>query len=104
MPRIALLKENALAPDQVRRVELDSRPPVAVYNLDGTFFVTDDTCTHGEASLADGDIEYGNIVCPFHLGMFDIRTGAATAAPCVVSLQTYQAIVEDGIVYIDIDP
>ena len=37
-----------------RRYELTGLPPLAVFNLAGVFQVTDDTCTHGDASLADG--------------------------------------------------
>ncbi len=28
--------------------------PIAVFNVDGTFYAIDDTCTHQDASLADG--------------------------------------------------
>ena len=31
--------------------------PVCLYNLAGKIFATHDTCTHGQASLADGFIE-----------------------------------------------
>ena len=31
--------------------------PVCLYNLGGKIFATHDTCTHGQASLADGFIE-----------------------------------------------
>lgn len=61
----------------------------AVYNLGGDFFVTDDMCTHGMVSLAGGDVEEGQIICPLHGGAFDIRTGAATELPCRVKLRTY---------------
>ena len=30
---------------------------LAVYNIDGAFYVTDDECTHAAASLADGMLE-----------------------------------------------
>lgn len=103
MGRCALLKAVELGPNKVSRVEIDGHPPVAVYNLNGEFFATDDTCTHGEASLADGDIEDANIVCPFHLGMFDIRTGEPTGAPCAVAIRTYPLTIEDGFVYLQVD-
>ena len=40
--------------------------PVAVYNCGGTLRATADTCTHAEASLADGflDCEAGSVECP----------------------------------------
>lgn len=74
--------------------------PVCLYNLDGEIFATHDTCTHGNASLADGFIVEGQIECPFHQGMFDIRTGKATAAPCNVEIKTYPVKVEAGLIWL----
>src|SRR5690348_16430799 len=64
---------------------------VAVFKVDDRFYVTDDTCTHGAASLADGLLHGCEIECPFHAGRFDVRTGIATAFPCVDALGTYPA-------------
>ena len=74
--------------------------PVCLYHLDGEVFATHDTCTHGNASLADGFIVEGQIECPFHQGMFDIRTGKATAAPCTVEIKTYPVKVEAGLIWL----
>src|SRR5438132_11335165 len=49
--------------------------PVCLYNLAGKIFATHDTCTHGQASLADGFIEGEEIECPLHQGKFHIATG-----------------------------
>lgn len=81
------------------QVALPDRPPLAVFRLDGRCFVTDDTCTHGNASLCDGDVEDGLVICPFHAGSFDIRTGAAVDRPCVKDLRTYEAMEDGGILY-----
>lgn len=91
-----------LSEDEVYRAELDGNHGIAVYLLDDEVFATDDLCTHGEASLAEGEIEDGKILCPFHLGSFDIRTGAACAAPCSIDLRTYPVQIVDGTVYITI--
>ena len=74
--------------------------PVCLYNLEGTIFATHDICTHGNANLSEGFVVSGHIECPFHQGMFDIRTGAASAAPCTVAIKTYPVKVEDGVVWL----
>lgn len=74
--------------------------PVCLYNLGGEIFATHDTCTHGEASLADGFIVNGEIECPLHQGTFDIRTGRAVAVPCKIDLKTFQVKVEGGAVFV----
>jgi len=67
---------------------------IALYELDGTIFATDDTCTHAYAKLSDGWMEKGEIECPLHAGRFDIKTGKATAPPCIDDVKTYPVRVE----------
>ena len=62
---------------------------VAVYDLDGEIFATDDICTHAYAKLSDGWLDKGEIECPLHAGRFDVRSGAATAPPCIDPVKTY---------------
>lgn len=95
-----LCKASEAASDS-RRIEIDGLPPLAVFNIDGEFFVTDDTCTHGEASLADGYVDGDRVECPWHAGRFCIRTGAALEFPAVTPLKVYKVKVEDGALYID---
>ena len=100
MSKVKLFLASELEVNEIRQVELDAREPIAVYNLDGEYFATDDTCTHGNASMAEGDIDGSEVYCPFHMGAFDIRTGEATVAPCSVPLQTYEVVIEDGYLFI----
>jgi ethylbenzene dioxygenase ferredoxin subunit len=84
-----LCKAGDLAPNSVRKVE---RPEgaLAVYNLNGAFYATDDRCTHGLASLSEGDIIDGEIECNMHFGSFDIVTGEPRQSPCSVPVKTYR--------------
>lgn len=100
MSKVKLFLASELEVNEIRQVELDGREPIAIYNLDGKFFATDDTCTHGNASMAEGDIDGSEVYCPFHMGAFDIRTGEATVAPCSVPLKTYEVVIEDGYLFI----
>src|SRR5947209_4541466 len=74
---------------------------LAVFNLGGRFFVTDDTCTHGPGSLSEGDVDGEVVECNFHNGAFHIPTGRVEAPPCMVDLRTYKVSVVDGHVCID---
>jgi nitrite reductase/ring-hydroxylating ferredoxin subunit len=75
-------------PGQAIKIEKDGAC-LAVFNLDGEFFVTDDLCTHGPGSLSEGCIIGDAVECNFHNGVFDIRTGAVLAPPCISPLRTY---------------
>jgi nitrite reductase/ring-hydroxylating ferredoxin subunit len=89
-----------LPPGEVIRVEAD--PPVAVYNVDGEFFATDDTCTHAVSSLADGYVDGDVVECAYHFAKFCIRTGKALSYPATESLAVYPVNVVDGTVFVDV--
>ena len=99
-PRLELCKVGELSDGDVRRVAAGGLT-LAVYNVDGEFFVTDDACTHGPGSLSEGFLEGDVIECNFHQGKFNVRTGEVAAPPCMVPVKTYRAIVENGVVYIE---
>jgi naphthalene 1,2-dioxygenase system ferredoxin subunit len=67
---------------------------IALYEMDGEVFATDDICTHAYAKLSDGWMEKGEIECPLHAGRFDIKTGKATAPPCIDDVKSYPVRVE----------
>lgn len=75
---------------------------LAVFNVDGEFFVTDDACTHGPGSLSEGYLTGGVIECNFHGGQFNVRTGEVVGPPCTVPIKTYQVTVEGGKVFIEL--
>lgn len=75
---------------------------LAVYNVGGSFYVTDDHCTHGPGSLSQGVLDGHEIECDFHQGCFDVRTGAVTAPPCMIPVKTYPVVVSDGRVAIEV--
>lgn len=95
-----LCRADEVGEDEPKQVVLADGRALAIYRLEDGFYASDDLCTHGEASLSEGEIEGCEIVCPFHLGAFDIRTGEATRAPCSVAIRTHRVIVEGGDVFL----
>ena len=76
---------------------------LAVFNIEGELFVTDDACTHGPGSLSEGCIEGEVVECDFHNGAFNIRTGAVVTPPCMIPIKTYRTQVDaDGAVNIEV--
>ncbi len=75
---------------------------IAVCNVGGQFYAVDDVCTHDEASLEQGQVEGYEIECPRHGARFDVRTGAVTALPAVVPIETFGVRVQGEDVEIDV--
>jgi len=91
----------ALPPGDARRV--DANPPIAVFHTEeGELFALDDTCTHQDASLADGWVEGCEVECPLHASRFDLRTGAVDAPPAKRPVRSHQVVVEDDVIYVEL--
>lgn len=78
-------------------------PPIAVFHTEeGEIFAIDDTCSHQDASLADGWVEDCRVECPLHASTFDLRTGAVDAPPAKLPVRAHHAEVRDGIIYVEL--
>jgi nitrite reductase/ring-hydroxylating ferredoxin subunit len=75
---------------------------IALFNVDGTYRAIDDTCTHRGASLAEGECEGGEVICPWHGARFDLATGAVRAAPARTGVAAYKVQVVGDEVQIDV--
>jgi 3-phenylpropionate/trans-cinnamate dioxygenase ferredoxin subunit len=86
-------------PGHAARVEIGDIP-VAIFNVDGEFFCVDDTCTHAEASLSDGDLDISRcaIECPLHGSAFDLRTGDPLSLPAVEPVHVHHIDTSDGVI------
>lgn len=59
---------------RIKAVTIDDRR-VAISHTAKGFFATDNTCPHRGGPLAEGDLIGDEIVCPWHLWGFDVKTG-----------------------------
>ena len=100
--RIDLCSAADVSPGSALKVETGSLV-LAVFNLDGEYYVMDDLCSHGPGSLSEGYIDGDVVECNFHNGQFDIKTGEIVSPPCMIPVKTYPATVEGGVVFIDVD-
>jgi nitrite reductase/ring-hydroxylating ferredoxin subunit len=98
--RIDLCATDDVGLGEVLKVEV-AELSLAVFNVEGTFYVTDDACTHGPGSLSEGYLDGHVIECDFHNGAFDVRTGEVVAPPCMIPLKTYTVVIEGGRVLIE---
>ena len=68
---------------------------IALYEVEGEVFATDNFCTHGAARMSDGFLEGREIECPFHQGRFDVCTGKAMCAPLTQDIRVYPVRIEN---------
>jgi nitrite reductase/ring-hydroxylating ferredoxin subunit len=94
-------KVSEIGPDEVKRVRAGDAL-IALYNCDGTFFATDDTCSHAEASLSEGWLEDCEITCPLHGAIFDVTTGNPLSLPATKPIRTYPVRVEGDDIFVEV--
>lgn len=101
MPRVeTVCKVKDLPPDSMQRFEVGGRA-VLLINLGGEMHAVGAECIHGNASLDEGGIEGGEIVCPLHMGRFAIKTGKATGRPPILPLPRYKVWIRGEDVLVD---
>ncbi|MAZ01788.1 MAG: hypothetical protein CMN56_01485 [Sneathiella sp.] len=81
------------------KLQIENDYAIAAFRVGQEYFVVEDKCTHGAASLSEGFIEGFEIECPFHGGKFDLRSGKPTAFPCTLSIQTHEVRIEENALY-----
>jgi len=99
---VTLCPSSEIAEGSVKSFEVGNNV-IAVYNVGGEFYATDNECTHGAASLADGILEDDVIECALHFGAFNVKTGEAVQPPCFTPLRTYKVVVENGELKVDLE-
>lgn len=98
-----LAPADEVGPGEVKQYELEGRW-VALCNVEGEFYAFEDVCTHQFAHLSEGGLEGTQIKCPLHGAKFDVKTGAAKGLPAVKPVPTHTVKVEDGNVYVALNP
>ena len=73
---------------------------LAVFNVDGTFHVIDNTCLHRGGPLGEGELEGCLLTCPWHAWQFDVRTGESVTDDSKVAV--YPCKVEGDQVLVEI--
>jgi nitrite reductase (NADH) small subunit len=77
-----------LAPGEAKCVEVAGKK-IALFNLEGSFYAIDDTCTHRGGPLCEGEVSGEEVVCPWHGAVYNIKTGAVLGPPAPRGVQPY---------------
>jgi nitrite reductase (NADH) small subunit len=72
---------------------------IALFNLDGKFYAVNDLCPHRGASLGDGFLDSGRVLCPWHCFDFNLQTGRCGIVP-ELKVSTYEVKVENGEIFV----
>ena len=91
-------------PDNEVRAFEHNDQQIAIYNVGGQLYATDDICSHAYSELHEGylDTDDCTIECPLHGSRFDIRSGAVLSLPAYEPIAAYQVRMEGDDVLVEI--
>ena len=93
MPNVRVAKKSEIPPGACKRVDVGGKP-VALYNVGGTFYASEDTCPHRGGPLGEGELEGCAVTCPWHAWTFDLKSGESLTDDLKVAC--YETRVEGG--------
>ncbi len=76
--RVCTIQE--ISEGTAKMVKVEGKP-IAIFNINGKFYATDDTCPHEGGPLSSGFIEGENVSCPWHGATFHIKSGKTLEPP-----------------------
>jgi len=69
---------------------------------DGEVHAVDDTCSHAQVSLSEGEVEDKTIECWLHGSRFDLQTGQPTGLPAITPIAVHTVLIDGDDVYVEL--
>ena len=103
MPDVRVCDSGDVASGAAARFDVDGHR-LCVVNIEGTFYVIGDECSHEDYSLAEGDVwqEERAIECPRHGSTFSLVDGEPQSLPATQPVPVYTVRVEGSDVIVGV--
>lgn len=98
---VKVSKVNDLSPGNAKLVEVEGKK-IALFNVEGSFYAIDDTCSHRGGPLSEGMLEGNQVTCPWHGASFDVTSGAVVSPPAPNGVARYNVRVEGADIEVEI--
>jgi nitrite reductase/ring-hydroxylating ferredoxin subunit len=98
--RVRLAAMDDVPVGEGRVVDAEGRE-LAVFNVDGTYYVIDNMCVHRGGPLGEGDLDGRIVTCPWHAWRWDVTTGANANNPAV-KMASFPVIIEQGDIFVEL--
>ena len=84
------------------QAEIRGKRVAIVRDSAGDIHAIDDTCSHANVSLSEGDVEGSAIECWLHGSRFDLRSGKPIGPPAIVPIAVYPVKINGGDVFVSV--
>ena len=100
MAKTKVAESGDLTPGQCKVVQVDGKA-IALYNVDGKYYATDNTCLHRGGPLGEGDLDGTVVTCPWHGWRYDVTTGANAMNPSI-KVASFPVSVEGSSLFVEL--
>ncbi len=98
---VKVAKSDEIAPDQGKLVEIEGKR-IALFNVEGSFYAIDDTCTHRGGPLSEGVLNGQEVTCPWHGAVFNVTTAEVLHPPAPSGVARYNVRVAGADIEVEI--
>jgi 3-phenylpropionate/trans-cinnamate dioxygenase ferredoxin subunit len=84
------------------QAEVSGKLVAIVRDSAGDIHAIDDTCSHANVSLSEGDVEDTAIECWLHGSRFDLRSGKPIGLPATTPIAVYPVKIDGGDVFVSV--
>ena len=103
-PVIDICPLTELPPGASRIVQWEDLE-IGIFNCGGKLLAIEDRCSHDDGPLAEGPFDEASctVECPRHGSLFDLRTGKPKTLPAYEPVDTFEVLVEDDMIKLEVD-
>ena len=73
---------------------------LVLFKMEGRIYAMDNTCPHRGGPLGEGYVENGEVTCPWHAWVFDVKTGICQTMPDTKQT-TFPVKIESGDIFVE---
>ena len=103
MPKLVKVAQTGELPAGTGKVVQADGRAIALFNVEGTFYAIDNTCTHRGGPLGEGALSGDTVECPLHGAHFNVKTGAVTNPPARAGVRSFPVKIEGNDVLVEVD-
>ena len=103
MPKkVKIAQKGDLSPGEGKVLEAEGQT-IALFNVDGTFYAIENTCTHVGGPLGEGALVGDQVTCPWHGAQFNVASGKVLDPPAPSDVKSFVVTIEGSDVLIELD-